>query len=290
MKILLLGAQGQVGWEALPLLSNVGETVGLARADLDLSDLDAVGSALRAHRPDVVVNAAAYNEVDRAESDAAAAFRLNAELPEALGRYARETGGFVVHYSTDFVFDGKADRPYVETDPTNPLSAYARSKLAGEQAVTGLPVVVLRTAWVYSLRRKSFVSMVLRLAREREELALVTNQVGSPTYCHDLAVATVGVVERVSRDRSIERVRGVYHAAGGGSVSRADFALAALELDPARSEQKVKSIKRVTADAFPAPAERPQYAPLSSAKLAETFGLVMPPWRDALARAFSRGV
>jgi dTDP-4-dehydrorhamnose reductase len=289
VKILLFGAQGQVGHELLPLLSARGDVVALARPELDFSDLDAVRRALGRDRPTLIVNTAAYNEVDRAETDTAAAFRLNAEFPALLARYAKDEGAALIHYSTDFVFDGEKGAPYVESDATNPLSAYGRSKLAGERAIEelGAPALVLRTAWVYSLRRKSFVSMMLKLAREREAISVVTDQVGSPTYCRDLAAATAGIVDRLGPNplAAALEARGIYHAAGGGQCSRAELALAALELDPKRAEQRVTTVTRVTADAFPAPARRPRSSPLSCEKLETRLGVSLPPWREALERA-----
>jgi dTDP-4-dehydrorhamnose reductase len=291
MKILLLGAAGQVGHELVPLLRQRGETVALSRSDLDFADLDAVRDALARCRPQLIVNAAAYNEVDRAESEPEAAFRINAEAVAMLGQYAKDARAALIHYSTDFVFDGAKDAPYVETDRPNPLSVYGRSKLEGERALAEIeaPAVVLRTAWVYSLRRRSFVSMVLKLARERKELSLVTDQVGSPTYSQDLARATVAIIERFGEDPGgiAAQARGVYHAAGSGACTRAELGCATLELDPKRHEHTVERISYVTSDAFPAPAARPRYAALGCEKLRERFGVSLPPWRDALRRALS---
>jgi dTDP-4-dehydrorhamnose reductase len=291
MKILLLGAGGQVGHELVPLLAARGEMVALSRSELDLADLDRVRDALSRSSPALIVNAVAYNEVDQAESEQVSAFRINAEAVAVLGEYAKAAGAALIHYSTDFVFDGEKGTPYVETDQPNPLSVYGRSKLAGELALAemGAPALVLRTAWVYSLRRRSFVSMVLKLARERKELSLVTDQVGSPTYAKDLARATASIVDRLGEDPGnlAAEMRGVYHAAGGGACTRAELGCATLELDPKRSEHTVERITYVTADAFPAKASRPRYAALDCEALQKHFGVSLPPWRESLREALS---
>ena len=191
MKILLFGAGGQLGHELASLLPLKGEVEAVGRDRIDMADPAELRGLLVRSRPKIIVNAIAYNQVDLAEAEPEAALRVNAEAVATLGEYARREGAALIHYSTDFVFDGKKGAPYVETDPTNPLSAYGRSKLAGERALMEMqaPALVLRTAWVYSLRRKSFVSMMLKLAREKKEMKIVEDQVGSPTWCRDLARA-----------------------------------------------------------------------------------------------------
>lgn len=292
MKILLLGPDGQLGYELRPLLGALGEVRTLARADLDLGDLSALRSALARERPRIVVNATAYNEVDKAESDVNGALALNRDAVLAMGEYAKREGAALIHYSTDFVFDGTKGSPYVESDRTNPLSSYGKSKLAGEQALSSIhaPAIVLRTAWVYSLRRKSFVSMIHRLAREKTELRIVRDQIGSPTFCRDLARASAVLVARLGNDPGAKAAehRGVYHAAGEGACSRYELAQAVLELDPNRREHVVERIDPATTDAFPSPARRPANAPLDCEKLAKTFGVRLLPWRVALAEAMTR--
>jgi dTDP-4-dehydrorhamnose reductase len=246
-------------------------------------------AALERIGPRLVVNGTAYNEVDKAESDVEGAQRLNAEAVGIMGDYAAARGAALIHYSTDFVFDGRTATPYVETDAPNPLSAYGRSKLAGEKAVAGAPAIVLRTAWVYSLRRKSFVSAILKLARERDELSVVSDQVGNPTWCRDLARATARIVDRLSADPHAlaHEHRGVYHAAGLGHCSRYELATAVLELDPGKEQHRAKRVLPVTADEFPAPAARPAYAPLDCGKLEQRFGVSLLPWKDALREALN---
>jgi dTDP-4-dehydrorhamnose reductase len=287
MNFLLLGADGQVGFVLGPMLETLGRVVGTTRASLDLADPSALRSALDTHRPDVVINAAAWTDVDGAERDPDGADRINHQAVALLGEEARSRRFALVHYSTDFVFDGEATRAYREEDATNPLSAYGRSKLAGEHALVDAPAIVLRTAWVYSLRRKSFVSSILRAAHEREVLRVVDDQHGSPTFADDLARATLEVLRRLGDDpfAALDEVRGVYHAAGAGTVSRYDFARAIVELDPQRATQTVRSIEPVPSTAYPLPAARPKYAPLDCGKLAARFAVTLPPWRDALERA-----
>jgi len=291
VKILLLGPEGQLGHELRALLPALGELVAVSRAELDVGTLESVREALARIRPHLIVNATAYNEVDRAESDMSRAIAVNRDAVLAMGEYGKRERAALIHYSTDFVFDGTKGAPYVETDRENPLSSYGKSKLAGEQALTGIeaPAIVMRTAWVYSLRRKSFVSMIHRMAREKEELRVVRDQVGSPTFCRDLARASAVVIARLGPDpfAKADELRGVYHAAGEGACSRFELARAVLELDPKRSEHVVKQLEPATTDSFPAPARRPSSTPLDCSKLRDVFGARFLPWKIALAEALS---
>lgn len=293
MRILLLGGDGQVGFELRETLTSLGETTVTTRATLDVGDAAALRSVLRAHRPDVVVNATAWTDVDAAERDVAGAMRINRDAVAILGEEAARARFGVVHYSTDFVFDGRASKPYVEDDATNPLSVYGRSKLEGERALLALdaPAMILRTAWVWSLRRKSFVTTILRVAREREVMRVVDDQIGNPTWARDLAFATARLLESMRDDvvAQIASARGVWHAVGEGAVSRYDFARAILEDDPARAEHVVRAVEPVRSQSFPLPAPRPKHAPLDASKLRTRFGIALPPWRDALRKAFATG-
>jgi dTDP-4-dehydrorhamnose reductase len=289
VKILLFGENGQLGHDLRIALSPWAELVAPTRRELDLTKIDSARSVVRATRPDVIVNASAYTEVDRAEQEPSVAQVVNSDLPRALGEEAQRLSAAVIHFSTDFVFDGEKGTPYVETDATHPLGAYARSKLAGEGALleTGAATIVFRTAWVYSLRRKSFVTTMLRLAREREVLNVVTDQIGSPTYCRDLAIAVADLLHRMGgrAAAAIAEARGIYHLAGAGSVSRYEFARTILLLDPMKHEHKVKSLVPIRTEDFPLPARRPLATPLDCTKAHERLHVRLRSWTDALAAA-----
>jgi dTDP-4-dehydrorhamnose reductase len=289
MKVLLLGSGGQVGRALAGALGSFAQVKSFDRAALDFADAGALRGAVRAERPQVVVNAAAYTDVDAAEKDEAGAMRVNADAVAVIGEECLRARVGLVHYSTDFVFDGRSPRPYVEDDTTAPLGVYGRTKLAGERALLDIaaPAIVLRTAWVYSLGRRSFVSSILRLARERDSLRVVSDQVGSPTFAGDLAFATALLLFGMRDDAyaGIERSRGVYHFAGGGAVSRSDLATAVLELDPRKSEHRARRVDPIATAEYPLPAARPAFAPLDCGKARERFGIALPHWRDALARA-----
>lgn len=293
MKILLFGENGQLGHELQEALGRWADVVAPTRKQMDLTDVDRARALVRDARPDVIVNASAYTDVDRAEQEPEVALVVNGHIPAMLGEEARRMGAGLVHFSTDFVFDGEKGSPYVEADAPRPLGEYARSKLAGEKALleADAPAVVFRTAWVYSLRRKSFVTTMLRLARERETLQVVTDQVGSPTFCRDLAGAVGDMLHQMGSHaaEAIHGARGIYHLAGGGSVSRYDWTRAILELDPKKSEHKVKSVIPIRTKDFPLPAPRPLATPLDCSKAQARFGLALPGWRDSLARALADG-
>lgn len=273
-------------------LGSIGEVAAFDRATLDVGDVAAVRSVVRAQKPDVVVNASAHTDVDGAERDEAAADRVNRDAVAALGEECKSLRIGLVHYSTDFVFDGKATRPYREDDPTAPLGAYGRSKLAGERALVEMeaPAIVLRTAWVYSVGRKSFVSAILKAAREREALRVVSDQVGNPTFAADLAVATALILFGVRDDAyaGIASARSIYHLAGRGFTSRYDLARAIVELDPRKAEHRVKTIDPITSSEYPLPARRPAFTPLDCSKARDRFGVELPDWRQALARALAQ--
>jgi dTDP-4-dehydrorhamnose reductase len=291
LKVVLVGSGGQLGRALVGTLGSFADVEGFDRAALDVGDLAALRAALRAARPDVVVNASAYTDVDGAERDEATATRINADAVAAMGEECRALRAGLVHYSTDFVFDGKSTRPYREDDPAAPLGAYGRSKLAGEQALLAMdaPAIVLRTAWVYSLGRKSFVSAILRLARERETLRVVADQVGNPTFALDLAVATALVLFGVRKDAyaGIDDLRSVYHLAGRGTTSRFELAKAVIELDPNKSAHRVRSLEPIPSSEYPLPAARPAYAPLDCSKAKKALGVELPEWREALGRALA---
>lgn len=292
MDIVLLGGGGQVGVELAGSLGCFANLTTFDRRGLDLGDFDGLRRALRAARPSVVVNAAAFTDVDAAERDEASATRVNGDAVAVLGDECRQLGAALVHFSTDFVFDGKVARAYREDDVPAPLGAYGRSKLAGEEALLAAeaPAIVLRTAWVYSPRRRSFVSSILKFARERESLRVVADQVGSPTFAGDLASATALLVHGVRHDPfgAIDSARGVYHLAGSGSASRFELALATIASDPRAEEHRVRHVEPIATADYPLPAVRPAFAPLDCEKIRRRFGIALPPWRDALERALRR--
>lgn len=287
MKLLLLGGNGQVGRELRRSLPQLGEIVVATRdgAEADaIADFDAPESlaALIARvAPDVVVNAAAYTAVDKAESDADAAFRINAEAPAAVAGACAASGALLVHYSTDYVFDGSATRPYREDDATSPLGVYGASKLAGEAAIraSGARHAILRTAWVYASHGKNFLLTMLRLASERDELRVVADQVGAPTPAAWIADATAALI------RAGVAQSGTWHLTAGGATSWHGFAEAIIDHAHARGliARKPRVVAVPTSD-YPTPARRPAYSVLDTAKLRHDFGVEPPHWRDGLRR------
>lgn len=292
MRILLLGKNGQVGWELQRTLAPLGEVRALDLPEIDLADADGLRRLAREAQPEVIVNAAAYTAVDRAESEAEHAMAVNGIAPGVLAEEARALGACLVHYSTDYVFDGRKREPYVETDLPNPLNVYGKTKLAGEEAVraVGGAYLILRTSWVYSLRGGCFVSKVLRWAREQEVLRVVEDQVGSPTWARLLAEATSQVLVSGGRDvfASLLVRAGVFHVAGGGSVSRYEWARAILQVDPDREETGKCELVPVSSAEFPSPARRPALSALDCGKLASVFGLSLPGWRECLRLALPK--
>ena len=285
MRILLLGKNGQLGWELQRTLAPLGSLVALGSQELDLGDFEAVRRKMREMGPDAVVNAAAYTAVDRAESEPEKAYAVNGEAPGVLGEECALLGAALIHYSTDYVFDGKKGAPYVETDEPNPLNVYGKSKAAGEEAVqaTGGSYLILRTAWVYSMRGDSFVTKVLEWARQKETLRIVDDQVSNPTWARMLAEATALVLAR--GNEYVSEHRGLYHLAGGGLASRYDWAKEILRLDPHPDEQIVKELLPAATAEFPTPAKRPLFSALDCGRFESTFGLELHDWRQALELA-----
>jgi dTDP-4-dehydrorhamnose reductase len=286
--ILLTGADGQIGGRLRAALAPLGRVVPATRAELDVGDEGAVRSLVRALRPRVVVNAAAYTAVDRAEEEPEAAFRINADAPRVLAEEARECGALLVHFSTDYVFDGTKGEPYRESDPTRPLNVYGASKRAGEEAVeaAGGDHLVLRTSWVYDSRGRNFLLTMRRLMREREELRVVDDQRGAPTWARSVAEATA----RLAALR-LEGVGsgGLLHLSAAGETSWHGFALAIRETDPRPEEIRCRAIRAVSSAEFPTPARRPAYSVLSNDRLAAEFGVRLPGWREQLRAASTEG-
>ncbi|GAB4402303.1 MAG: dTDP-4-dehydrorhamnose reductase [Anaerolineales bacterium] len=289
MKILLFGRNGQLGWELHRTLFPLGEVHALDSNDLDLTRLDELRTLIRNIQPQIIVNASAYTAVDRAETEPELAMTVNAKAPAVMAEEARKLNAALIHYSTDYVFDGKKDSAYTEEDPTNPLNVYGQSKLAGEQAVgqVGGAYVILRTSWVYSLRGDGFVTKILSWARKQETLKIVSDQIGSPTWARMLAEVSSAMIARSLPDPQpyfIEK-SGVYHLGGAGSVSRFDFARAILRLDPRAEEQVTKRLEPALTADFPTPAQRPLKTPLDCTKFEKIFGAYLPIWDEALRLA-----
>jgi dTDP-4-dehydrorhamnose reductase len=280
VKILLTGKNGQLGRELARALAPFGEVIAFDRRDLDLAVPDQIVSAVRSLRPDVLVNAAAYTEVDRAESEPETAQAINAAAVSILAEEAKRAQALLIHYSTDYVFDGTKDSPYVEEDRPNPLNAYGRSKLAGEQAVCDIdgPYLILRTSWVYSAHGKNFFLSIRRMLREKDELRVVSDQIGAPTSAGALAQATAELLQRHGAAALAER-RGIYHATATGSTSWHGFAT-----QIARLEQPVSPVRLVpiASNEYPTAARRPRNSRLSNEKLFRDLGVGLPRWETCL--------
>ncbi len=288
MKILLLGKGGQVGWELQRSLAPLGELIAL---DFDSTDfcgdftnLAGLAATVQTVKPDVIVNAAAHTAVDKAESEPELARLINAEAPAVLAQEAAKLGALLVHYSTDYVFDGSGDTPKRESDVTGPLSVYGQTKLDGEQVVAkaGCPYLVFRTSWVYAARGGNFAKTMLKLAGERETLNIIADQIGAPTGAELLADVTAHAI-RVARKQP--EVSGVYHCVAGGETNWHDYAC--FVFDTARKlgrELKVSQINAIPTSAYPTPAKRPHNSRLDTQKLQQTFGLTLPHWQQGVAR------
>jgi dTDP-4-dehydrorhamnose reductase len=290
MKILLFGKNGQVGWELQRSLAPLGELVALGTDSQDLcgdfTDPDGIVKTVRAVAPDIIVNAAAYTAVDKAESEPDLSRTLNALAPGLLAEEAQRRGAWLVHYSTDYVFDGSGDQPWLETDPVAPLSIYGKTKLEGEAAIraTDCRHLIFRTSWVYAARGGNFAKTMLRLAAEKDQLAVINDQIGAPTGADLLADITAHAL-RVALQRP--EVSGLYHLAAGGQTSWHEYAGFVIELArQAGSKIKVapEAIQPVPTSAFPLPAPRPKNSRLDTGKLRNTFELNLPHWQSGITR------
>lgn len=282
--ILVTGVNGQVGYELLRSLQGLGRVVACDRSMLDLADLERVRSVVRELKPAIIVNPAAYTAVDKAETDIDAARRLNADVPRVFAEEAARSGATLIHYSTDYVFDGTKSGAYAETDSTNPQNVYGLTKLEGEQAIaaTGCAHLILRTSWVYGRRGKNFLLTMLKLAEERPELRIVADQIGAPTWSNTIAAGTAHIVAQglAARDEDWWRSRsGTYHLASTGETSWCGFAQAIFGI--ARSGAG-PAVVPIPASEYPVPAARPGNSRLSTRKVNEVFGLHLPAWDEAL--------
>lgn len=279
-RILVLGAKGQVGYELRRTMAPLGDVVALEYPELDLSDLANAAKAVEDTKADIVCNGIAYTQVDKAEDDLDACRRINAELAEVLATACKKRDALLVHYSTDYVYEGNGTHARAETEPTKPLSVYGLTKLEGDQAIASVDCrhLIFRLQWVYGARGNNFLRTMRKLFREREELKVVDDQIGSPTWSRAIAEATAQAVTIARR----EGQKGVYHMAGPGFVSWHDFASAIRELDPVPAELLVKSILPVPSSTYPTKAVRPLNSRLDCDKLQRDFGLRLSGWRTQL--------
>jgi len=304
-KILLFGKNGQIGRELTHLLRTLGSVTPLDREDLDLCVPDDIRRGIRSAAPDLIVNAAAYTAVDRAETEESTAFALNAQAPGVMAEEAKSIGAVLVHYSTDYVFDGTKDSPYVEEDRANPQNAYGRTKLAGERAImeSRASHLIFRTEWVYAREGKNFLLTILRLATEREELRIVQDQIGSPTWSRTIAEATTQVLARVfspaNGTPSLSELSGIYHMTATGQTSWYEFARLILDealrhtprapwfASATRGKRLItRRVIPLTSAEYPTPARRPSNSVLSNARLMRVFGIQLADWRTQLHPLF----
>ncbi len=305
LRLVITGSTGQIGWQLQRTLAPLGEVIPCTRAQLDLADPEAAAKSVRDLAPDVVVNAAAYTAVDKAESESELAHTVNAVAPGRIAEALAATGGLLIQYSTDYVFDGAKTGPYEEADPTAPLNVYGRTKLEGERliAASGCAHIILRTTWVYDTRGKNFLRTVLRLARERQELRMVGDQHGAPTWARAIAEATSQIVAQCAQRRNATGwgSGGVFHLSAAGQTTWAGFAqqiledydsLASWPADTGEfgSPLMAKRVVAITSDQFKAAALRPRNSLLSNAKLLSTFGLQLPDWHAQLRLALQDAI
>ena len=286
-KILLTGINGQVGHALYPKLASLGEIIALDRTQLDLSNPDAIRKTVQAHRPDLIINPAAYTLVDKAESEPDIAYAINAIAPGILAEEAAKLGALMVQYSTDYVFDGTKTTPYIETDPTNPVSVYGKTKLAGEAAIgaSGAHHLIFRTSWVYGNHGNNFMKTILRLAAERDSLRIVADQTGAPTSSEVIADATISALNHWDNSKS-----GIYHLVNAGETSWHGFACEIVRQYNALKTEKgwptlrapVESIGAITTSDYPTPARRPANSRMDCSKLAERLGTYLPSWDTSL--------
>ena len=293
-KILITGVNGQVGFELTRSLAPLGEVVAVSRAQLDLSDEAAITALLNHHQPDVVVNPAAYTAVDKAESDNETAHQVNAIAPAAMAQWVRKNDALLVHYSTDYVFDGEKLEPYIEEDEINPQSVYGRSKQQGEEVIANLTErhIILRTSWVFGAYGNNFLKTMLRLAAERDALSIVNDQIGAPTSAALIADVTAHIVRDYLAfgEEFIDECCGTYHLAAQGVTSWHGYAQHVIGLaEQAGLPLKIKAadVQGIPSSAYPTPAKRPRNSQLNTEKLQAVFDLLLPKWQDGVNHAFA---
>lgn len=281
-KILIIGKSGQVGWELQRSLSPLGSVVTLDFPEINLADPQSIRNKINEIKPDIIVNAAAYTAVDKAEKEPDLAHAINAQAPGILAEEAKKIGSYLVHYSTEYVFDGTSTSPYKETDTPNPLGIYAHSKLEGEKAIlaTGCPAIILRTSWIYGLRGANFLLTMLSLAKQKTHLRVVADQIGAPTWSRMLAQGTALLLPKAHR----EKITGIYHIASSGKTSWHEFATAIFDLHEIKLQ-----VDAISTDEYPTLAKRPKNSLLNQDKLEQEFGLRMPDWKQSLNYCFLDG-
>jgi dTDP-4-dehydrorhamnose reductase len=287
--MLLIGKVGQVGWELRRTLAPMARLTALDFPEIDLAQPDSIRQAVRGARPQIIINAAAYTAVDKAESEPDLAMKINGLAPGVLAEEARKSGVLLVHYSTDYIFDGAKREPYVETDPPHPMSSYGRSKLAGDEAVqaAGGAHLVFRLCWVYGARGQNFMLTMMRLAREREKLRVVADQIGCPTWSRMIAETTALALKSTLAARDGNAFTGVYHLASSGATSWHGFARSIVDLMPAEG-RKCSAVEAISTPEYPTPAKRPAYSVLGCGKLERTFGLHLPDWQESLQQVLEK--
>ncbi len=290
MRILLTGTSGQVGWELLRTLQALGRVVTVGRDRMDLAQPDSIRRTIREVEPSVIVNPAAYTAVDKAESESDLAMTVNAIAPGIMAEESKRLGATLIHYSTDYVFDGRKTEAYREEDTPNPLSVYGQSKLSGERAIqaVGVSHLIFRTSWVYGMRGRNFLLTILRLAKERPELRVVSDQFGAPTWSRTIAEVTALVLGKCESG-DFERWSGTYHLCSSGSVSWFGFARAILEHCDGRGAELRAELRSISTDEYPQAARRPLNSTMSVEKLARVFDLALPHWKDALDLCMDNG-
>jgi len=284
-RTLVFGRSGQLGWELRHKLSCLGEVKTVGSGEVDLANPDAIRQAIRDFAPSIIVNAAAYTAVDKAESEPEIAWAINATAPGLLAEEAKRNGSLLIHYSTDYVFDGSKEGPYVESDATNPLNEYGKSKLGGEKAIAavGGDFLILRTSWVYGARGTNFLLTMLRLAKEKPELRIVNDQAGAPTSSECIAQTTAHILAQVVGNEGLQGRGGLYHLTCAGATTWFGFAEEFLRKSFAESGSTLPALIPIPTSEFPRPAKRPLNSRLSCKRLEEEFGVKMPDWQTSLS-------
>jgi dTDP-4-dehydrorhamnose reductase len=288
LKILLIGKNGQVGWELQRSLACLGQIVALGRAEMDLTNPEVIKDNIRRIKPNLIVNAAAYTAVEKAETERDTAMLVNGVAPGIMAEEAKRLGAGFIHYSTDYVFDGANNKPYTEKDKPNPINVYGKTKLCGEEAIQGVggKYIILRTSWVYGLRGHNFLTTILRLGCEKEEINVVDDQIGAPTWSRIIAEATASIITFIytsaSSDKELlERYSGIYNISAGGETNWYGFAKMIIDTFP-KEKYVLKRIVAVSSDVYPSKVERPKWSIFSNCKIRDSFGIYVDSWDSLL--------